>query len=154
MVAEKTMSKQADQLDKSRHRWALVLTSLFVLGILWFSWARPDEWGFRRELPGSVEDIHEDYETDSLLPDYSYQLKARITEPEFQAYIAKFKLTPHTPTRQYDESPGPMLDWWQRTNTWWGAVPSLSNTYVRQRGTEWTFATYEHGYLYLKSMEH
>jgi hypothetical protein len=144
----------ADRLDKSRHRWALTFTTLFVLGIIWFCWARPDEWGFRRELPWTAGDIHEDYETDALLPDYSYQLKARITEAEFQVYIAKFKLTPHTPTRHYAESFDALLGWWQHTNDWWDPSTSLSNTFVWQRGTEWTFAKYEHGYLYLKSMEH
>jgi len=140
--------------NKIRHRWALILATLVVLGIIWFAWARPDEWSFRRELPWSAKDVHEKSSADGVLPDYDYQLKARITEPEFQVYIAKSKLTPQTRTRQYDESPGLMLDWWQYTNTWWDASPSLSNTFVWQKGTEWTFATYEHGYLYLKSTRH
>jgi len=154
MVAEETMSSPPAPRAKSRRLWALAFSTLFALGILWFLWARPDQWSFRRELPWSAGDIHEKSSADGVLPDYDYQLKARITEPEFQVYIAKFKLTPHTPSRQYDESPGPMLGWWQSTNTWWDASPSLSNTFVWQKGTAWTFATYERGYLYLKSTRH
>jgi hypothetical protein len=113
-------------------------------------------WRFRKELPWSAHDVHEYYVSDTLLPDYSYQLKAQVTEDQFRRYIAKFGLTPHTPTRTYSDS-----TIWLRWDGvrgaergWWDPSDSLDSTFVWQGYDTWTFAKYEHGYLYLASINH
>lgn len=113
-------------------------------------------WGFRQALPWSARDVHEAYWTDSLLPDYTYQLKARITEQQFREYISKFHLTPHTPTRTYSDD-SPCLSWGNvqvSKADWWDPSKSLESTFVWQGGHTWTFAKYERGYLYLGSLDH
>jgi len=125
---------------------------LATVSIVVFLWARFHEWGFRRELPWSAKDVHERYDSDVLLPDYSYNLKAKITQGEFRLYVTKFGLTPHTSTRQYSESPDPILNWQSATNSWWDPSDSMQNTFVWQGGTTWTFAKYERGHLYLESV--
>jgi hypothetical protein len=142
------------ETSKGKRRWLRILSILFVFGAVWFFWARPDQWRFRRELPWMTKDIHERYWSHGFLPDYSYYLKARITEEQFWRYIAKFKLTPHTSTRQYSESPDPWLDWDPDPYSWWNPSKSLDSTFVWQGHDTWTFAKYERGYLYLVSLNH
>lgn len=114
-------------------------------------------WGFRKALPYAASDIHESYWEDSLLPDYGYHLKAKVTEGQFRAYIAGFRLTPHTPTRIYSDYVGCLA--WGRSDpplnrSWWDPSPSLESTHVSQAYHTWTFAKYERGYLYLESLRH
>jgi hypothetical protein len=109
-------------------------------------------WPFRKALPWSAQDIHEWCVAETLLPDYSYQLKARISEQQFRDYIARFGLTPHTPSRAYSDpisltwDPAPELE-----RDWWDPSESLDATFVRQGNRTWTLAKYEHGFLYLAS---
>jgi hypothetical protein len=113
-------------------------------------------WRFRKELPWSAHDVHEWYMSDTLLPDYSYQLKAQVTEDQFRRYITRFGLTPHTPTRSYSDS----AIWlsWNRApgfeGGWWDPSASLDSTFVWQGYDTWTFAKFENGYLYLASVNH
>ncbi len=134
----------------------LALAPLAVAGIIAFLWIRPDETTARRALPSSAEDIHEWEQDFGFLPDFTYHLKAKITEEHFHHYVDKFGLTPHTSTRQYTQSadwlsweslPGSVGDWWNPSN-------SLEFTFVRQEDDFWMFAKYEHGYLYLTALDH
>jgi hypothetical protein len=116
-----------------------------------------NEWGFRRALPPSAEDVHEWSREDGFLPDYSYKLKAKISEDQFHLYIDRFQLTPHAPDRQYSQDAKIYLQWRAETNpeiAWWNPTESLAETFVRQVGDNWTFAKRERGYLYLKSLDH
>jgi len=113
-------------------------------------------WTFRKALPWSAGDVHEWYQTDTLLPDYGYQLKARVSERQFRDYIARFDLTPHTAARAYSDD---ML--WLRWNPapgfeegWWDPSDSLDATFVWQGYHTWIFAKHEHGFLYLASVTH
>jgi hypothetical protein len=135
--------------------WLRVLVVLFFVGTIWFAWRRPDQWSFRHELPWGAQDVHEWHWSDGLLPDYAYHLKAKITEPEFKRYIAKFGLTPHTATRRYSED---ILLQWSAfgpfNGDWWDPSDSLDGTYVWEHRGTWTFAKYERGRLYLSSIKH
>jgi hypothetical protein len=113
-------------------------------------------WEFRKALPWSAREIHECYMTEPLLPDYSYQLKARITEHEFRDYIARFKLTPHTSSRTYSEE-AIWLSWNEVPGFergWWDPSDSLDSTFVWEGNDTWIFAKYENGHLYLGSVNH
>jgi hypothetical protein len=113
-------------------------------------------WSFRKKLPWSATDIHEIYWTDFPLPDYSYNLKAKISESQFLKYISKFGLSPHTTDRQYSDDVI-WLNWDappDNKGSWWNPTDSLTNTFVWQGNDTWIFAKYEHGYLYLGSLNH
>lgn len=113
-------------------------------------------WSFRKELPWSASDIHESYYSDTLLPDYDYKLKAKISEAQFQNYIKSFDLSPHTSDRKYSEEIH-WLDWNappEGNVGWWNPTSSLTNTFVWQGSDTWIFAKYENGYLYLGSLNH
>ena len=51
-------------------------------------------WSYRRALPWAASEIEEHYWADPLLPDYSYQLRAKISEEQFFEYVKKFDLSP------------------------------------------------------------
>jgi hypothetical protein len=90
------------------------------------------------------------------LPDYSYNLKARVTEKQFCDYITRFGLTPHTPARTYSDE-AILLSWKMGPGFeagWWDPSDSLDATFVWQNYHTWTFAKYEHGFLYLASITH
>ena len=138
-------------------RWLHILAIFLAICFAWFLWYRPDQWRFRHKLPWSAQDVHEWHREDGFLPDYSYLLKAKITEAQFRRYITKFGLTSHTASRQYSESPDPWLSWEAAPSFdggWWNPSDSLEDTFVWQGYDTWTFAKYEHGYLYLSSINH
>jgi len=135
-----------------RHRLKLIITYILGLCLTHYLFT----WGFRKELPWLAGDVHEHYTTDILLPDYSYYLKAKISEAQFQRYIAKFKLTLHTSDRNYTDDTV-WLQWDAHDSTpnhWWDPSKTLNNTYVWQGNDTWIFAKYENGYLYLQSLNH
>ena len=139
-----------------RKRFVALVITLVVVALVWAWWGRMNQWGFRRALPSNAEDVHEWFREDGFLPDYSYQLKAKISDEQFHRYIERFELTPHSPERQYSEGPEPWLSWQNNGPTieWWDPSESLAETFVKQSGDNWTYAKRERGYLYLKSLEH
>jgi len=106
----------------------------------------------RKALPASARDIHEwsGGEEGILAQDYMYLLKARITPDEFDAYVNRFGMTPHTPNRsyQYGFQPGWRIG---QELEWWDPSDDVSNTYVLDHSSAWTYAKYENGYLYVVS---
>lgn len=53
--------------------------------------------GFRRALPETATDVHEDAWEDGFLPDYHYCLKAKISAVELEAYARRLELAPPPP---------------------------------------------------------
>jgi|UniRef100_UPI00378382F2 hypothetical protein len=122
----------------------------------WFFWPASNEWSFHRALPRSAQGVQEWYWADGFLPDYSYHLKARITQQEFDNYVKKLGLTPHTLERAYTDDVH-WLNWQalpQFTNGWFDPSDSLTATFVSQEGDCWAFAKYEKGNLYVTSLNH
>ena len=115
----------------------------------------PPSW--RDSLPATATDVHEWAWAEPFLPDdYSYRLKARLTEPEFQQLMTKLNLTPHTPDRKYSEE----SNWLSYSRDprckedWWDASSSIDGSFVQQDRRTWTFAKYENGFLYFASLRH
>jgi hypothetical protein len=116
--------------------------------------AKPPSW--RRHLPASATGIKEWAWTDGFLPDFSYQLKARITDSEFVEFVASLGLTPHTPDRKYSEA-SHWLSWspsLRFDGKWWDASNALTSTYVKEGHDTWMFAKHENGFLYFKCFSH
>ncbi len=133
---------------------AMAIAALIVVALAWPLWTWMNQWEFRRALSSNAEDVHEWVRADGFLPDYTYKLKAKISEEEFHRYIERFQLTPHFPGRGYMDDPH-WLKWQDRKGTeWWDPSESLAETFVKQSGDNWTYAKREGGYLYLKSLEH
>jgi hypothetical protein len=141
----------------SRKTTVVVFGIVFVIVVLVVAFGqRLTQWPFRHALPSNAQDIHEWFREDGFLPDYAYKLKARISDKEFHAYVKRFELTPHHPDRQYSGDIKPWLHWRSQRPAidWWDPSESLDNTFVRQVGDSWTYAKWERGYLYLKSLDH
>ena len=135
----------------------LALATVCTVAVIGFFWLRPEQMPPRRALPFDAEDVHEWYMANGFLPDYSYQLKAKITHEQFLRYVSRLGLTPHSDTRRYTQSPIPWLSWRAQPSfkgDWWDPTASLSSAFVSQDGDCWTFAKYENGYLYLSSLDH
>ncbi len=114
----------------------------------------PFESPFESALPQTATDVH--VHNESLGIDWSYCLKAKISEEEFEAYRAEFPdLTPHTPDRVYLDDML-WLDWQFacESHAWWDASDDLSETFVYQEGDTWELMKYEHGYLYINGHSH
>jgi hypothetical protein len=135
--------------------------SLLVIGSLIFGSLDPfsDEGSssisWRSSLPETATDIEEQAWSDGFLPDYDYYLRARITESEFEKFVKDLELTPHSDTRIYSESS--LLSWSGALigdKEWWNPTEYLEGTYVKEGGTNWTFAKYEDGFLYFRSLDH
>jgi hypothetical protein len=138
-----------------KKRWIAVVFLPVVA--TWFFWPASDEWLFHRNLPRTAEEVHEWSWSDGFLSDYTYLLTARMRKEEFDAYITTLGLTLHTPNRKYEEPAVPWLDWGavpDEKTSWWNPSPSLDSTFVDQGHDTWTYAKYENGRLYLKSLNH
>ncbi len=110
---------------------------------------------WRSSLPESATDVHEHVWADGMLPDYDYYLCARVTKAEFEDFVKDLGLTLHTANRVYSESS--WLSWSGHLlgdNTWWHPTDRLDGTYVKEGGTTWSFAKYEDGILYFRSLDH
>ncbi len=121
-----------------------------------FSGNPTDGLSWKHELPASITNVQEWAWADGFLPDYSYMLKAKVTQAEFDSFASKLKLTPHSPTRTYSEN-STWLSWSTApgfTNDWWDPSDSLETTFVAEGHDTWSFAKYENGYLYFQSLNH
>jgi hypothetical protein len=138
-----------------KKRWLAI--AFLLASATWWFWPASDEWVFHRKLPRTAQEVHEWSWSDDFLPNYAYLLTARMKKEEFDAYVTGLGLTMHTPSRKYEEPPEPWLDWGtgpsERT-PWWNPSPSLQSTFVAQSHDRWTFAKYEKGRLFLKSLHH
>ena len=127
------------------------------LGLTVWGWRILTVSPLRRALPWSASEIQEWSWSDGFLPDYSYQLKARISHEHFQSYVESLKLSPHTLSRRYDQPSSPWLSWSSSPGfreQWWDPLPTLDATFVSNHGDHWTYAKYEKGYVYVKSLDH
>jgi hypothetical protein len=134
---------------------------------------RATMWEFRTALPWSAREVHEYSWSSSIPADHTYWLKARITRPEFDAYITKWDLTLYSRTPPSSAvSPGQTdtninRDDWRGPNwnthdpmlrkselSWWDPSPDLSETYFKAYRTGALQAKYEGGYLYFRSWDH
>ena len=132
--------------DRQREQAIEVLSALFSMD------SKPS---WKSHLPSSASDVQEWSWADGFLPDYSYQLKARVTEAEFQKFVSDLGLTPHTPERKYSEDS--WLSWGSAAGfdgTWWDPGDNLDSTYVTEGQDTWSYAKFEKGFLYFKSLNH
>jgi hypothetical protein len=132
---------------------ALLPTLLAISGWIWLQ-SGDSEWGYRKALPKDTIEICEYRHADGFLPDHNYFLKAAIAESDFEPYVKKFGMTPHTTDRKYigGFSGGPN---WNNGPDWWKPSNNNSRTYSDQPAEDaWLFAKYENGYLYLHSYVH
>ena len=114
----------------------------------------PVSW--TNHLPETATEVNEWAWADGFLPDYSYILKAKVTQQEFNEFNLKLGLTPHTPTRIYTESDA-MLSWNAPPGcdeAWWDPSPFLDATFVEEGSDTWSCAKYEDGFLYFQSLNH
>jgi hypothetical protein len=136
--------------------WLAILCAVLTIGA--WGWREMNVRPMRRALPSTATDIHEFDRSDGFLPDYSYYLKARISSDEFQTYVERRHLKPFSEDGQYDESPHPWVNWRSQgqlgEGSWWNPSVSLDGTYVANSGDEWILAKYEHGYIYVRAIEH
>ncbi len=119
---------------KKRSAWlglgaAVIVLAASALGYGGYVFIRDiNVWGFRKALPESAVVLKEDAWEDGFLPDYSYHLIARVSPPEFLAYVGRFNLKPLTRD---------------------GRV-----VYERVEGDETIEAWYENGCLHLHASQH
>lgn len=132
-----------------RHRQALdFLTAIFGADSRVRSW--------REHLSTNATDVLEWSWSDGFLPDYSYVMKARVSQADFESFCTALELTPHTADRGYTDDVR-WLSWSAPpgfTNTWWDVSLSLEGTRVSQGSDTWSFAKYENGFLYFQSLNH
>lgn len=149
-LGEEHMPNERKWWHKKRWLFGAAVIAL----VIWVVWPASDEWIFKQELPRSAQDVWEWKHADGFLPDYMDLLKARISREDFVRYVARLNLTPHSPSRKYDEGPAEVFLNWGPRDDWWDPSLGLEGTYVDQGQDTWTFAKYENGYVYLKSFNH
>ncbi len=135
-----------------KKRW--ISSGVALALVIWMASPASDEWVFQRKLPRYAQDVRVWKHADGFLPDYMYLLRARISQDDFARYAASLNLTPHSPTRKYEEGPAEQFMDWGRRDDWWDPSPDLAGTFVDQGQDTWTFAKYENGYVYLKSFNY
>lgn len=152
-----------DIASDRRHARRLLLAgvslSSLMVATIYFWLVTP----MHKALPWGARHVRESYWADGFLPDYSYCLKARISEDEFPGYVARLGLTPHTQARSHEDPTSPWLGWAHpfdldratESGRWWDPPPiEAGKTYVAQSGDEWILAAYKDGWLYVSGLNH
>ena len=135
----------------------LIICSILSV-ILIFAWQWLNTWEFKKALPFGAYEVYEWIRQESLLPDYAYFLKARISKEQFQDYLAALEMKDllHTSTSKYEDGTAG-LNWSPSMGvdqSIWDPSPDLTETYVWQKGHEWVLVKYENGYVFLKALNH
>jgi hypothetical protein len=110
-------------------------------------------WPQRKALPSTAEDIQEWswIEPGPLSQDYSYLLRAKISEEEFAVYVNERGLEPYI---QPAEDSSDFFISWHPFNSrithleWWNPTDSFENTYIISSDSWWEYAKYENGYIF------
>lgn len=129
-----------------------ILLLIIAISLIHYQAYNVEAWNFRKKLPWSATDVHEWHWEDFLIPDYSYCLKAKMSEEAFQDYVQEFGLEKKEMPLENKyvnwSGPGP-------EKLWWDVSTNLDDTYmfIDAQGDGWTLAKYENGYLYLHSSE-
>lgn len=122
---------------------ASALLALYVAGIL--AAYHMFTWPYRKALPWSASEVKEYIWTEGFLPDFSYYLRARITEKQFLDYVARFELESAGKREQFaepDEAP------------WWRPSPGAHEVYRLEDG-DWSMeALYDDGIMWVMAGEY
>lgn len=148
--------EEATFAPRRRWIWPILLGgSIVALGFAWrlHEGRRAEsEWPARRALPPDATDVRE-WSWEAGFPDwdYEYQLKARVTQEQFERWARALDLAPHSPD-QAISSELSTLKWPRRAETpWFDPSPDIERIFVWQSGPTWSYAKYEDGYLYFVS---
>ena len=111
-------------------------------------------WPPHRALPWSATEVHELALTDGFLPDFSYQLKARIPPDALDASIQELGLTGHgvevLPSPARPEAVwGPTF----ASNPWWDPPEGLGQHWRQESRDFRVEAWYHDGWLYVSASE-
>jgi hypothetical protein len=97
-------------------------------------------WPYRKALPLSASEVNEYVWTDGFLPDFSYYLRARITEEQFLNYVARFKLAIDG-KRELFAGPHEV--------PWWSPSSGAHEVYELENG-DWSMeAIYDNGIMWV-----
>lgn len=121
---------------------ALATYSLIAIGNM---------WGFRKKLPYKSQVVGEAFwDQEVFLPDYSYNLKVRISHEDYMVYCKKFGLS-----NSGDGSLSPSSSSFQNSpSDWWD--PPKSGPIMGQsdgKTQSYTRATYKDGFMWLESSD-
>ncbi|MEM8954254.1 MAG: hypothetical protein AAGD22_08900 [Verrucomicrobiota bacterium] len=114
------------------------------------------ELSWRSQLPEGATEVQEWSWADGFLPDYSYVLKAKVSEDEFFEFNRRLGIL----LKASDRSSLGKENWlsWDAPpfcdEDWWNPTEKLDATYVRESADTWTYSKYEKGYLFFKSLNH
>ena len=128
----KTCSKQAVR------RSCLIIAATWVAGVL-LSYELV-AWRYRKALPWTASEIREYAWRDGFLPDFTYFLRAGITETQFDEYVARFKLTT-------SEEMGLSYD---DRASWFRPPPGEHKVYGLTDGRWSMSAIYDAGHIYVR----
>jgi hypothetical protein len=143
---------------KRKHKLTLIVFLFLFAGVCFGCWALARSFStspLRRKLPPTAQQVQEWRwsEEGPLGQDYSYALKARITEEEFLAYVHELDMAPYSVEKGYGygfvltwRPPGmpPELEWWDPSD-------SYETTYIYDGRSWWTYAKWENGFIYVVS---
>jgi len=114
---------------------------LILFLLYWFTTAP-----LRRKLPFGASHINDLYV--ERFPDYTYYLRAKISESDFIFYCKKISLESSISDARSKNEISWVAD---KEVSWWNPSANVSDTYCRATndGREWVIAKYENGFIYL-----
>jgi len=104
-------------------------------------------------LPSSATEVNEFQSNYSgATTDYFWLVKAKITEDEFQEYVATLGLVPYEGVNGLGRLPQNPWQGHSRCGNWWDPTESMSNTYYdgTMTGSGCALSKHENGYAYYR----
>ena len=81
-----------------KRRWIWILGVAVVLALAGgWTMRKLNEWPARRHLPGGAVVIEERIQDELFLPDFTYEMRARMSAEQFAEWMARLKLAPVGP---------------------------------------------------------
>lgn len=133
----------SDPSRASRAVLPVLLCAVWLAGIPWtYSLTT---WSYRKALPWSATDISEHAWTEGFLPDYSYWMRAKISETQFEAYVAKYALQ-----QSKDDSYSWQSD--EHKPSWFKSQSIEDKLFKAEDGRWFMCAFYDSGFIYVTAM--
>jgi len=143
------ISRPIYNVFKERKTLNIVGISLFIFFVLSWLWYEIFTWPYRKTLPFFVYDVKECSNTEFLLPDFSYYLRAEMSKKAFEKYVARLHLTPQGSQFWLQPIGVPSCS----QIDWWIAADEERETYGKYSQDGAVKATYVHGFIYVYAYE-
>lgn len=136
--------------------WIVFLCSTVLLLSSCQGTSSPVEVTPLKLISGKASDIEEFSREEDFLSDYTYYLKATVSQKQFGELVYKLDLIEFDQFKKVHS--GPRLASWypvpEEVKKWWNPSEEYSSSFLKVDGDKWILAKYENSHLFYYSFKY